>query len=148
MVPEKIEREIVVAAPVERVWAVLTEAEHIGNWFGDSAEVVDLQPGGRMVLAWEEYGEFPVRIEQVEPPHFLSYRWARPNDVEPRESNSTLVEFTLVPEGDGARLRVVESGFPHLDIPDEEKIKYAEENTEGWTQELEELRQYAERLAR
>ncbi len=41
---------------------------------------------------------------------------------------------------------MVESGFPGLDMPDEEKITYAEQNTEGWTGELEELRQYAERL--
>jgi uncharacterized protein YndB with AHSA1/START domain len=29
VVPEQIEREIVIDAPVERAWAMLTEAEHI-----------------------------------------------------------------------------------------------------------------------
>jgi uncharacterized protein YndB with AHSA1/START domain len=36
VVPEQIERETVIAAPVERVWALLTEAEHLGRWFGDA----------------------------------------------------------------------------------------------------------------
>ena len=46
MVPEQIERETVIAAPVERVWALLTEAEHLGRWFGDSGAEIDLRPGG------------------------------------------------------------------------------------------------------
>ena len=36
MVPDKIERETFIAAPVERVWALITEAEHLGRWFGDA----------------------------------------------------------------------------------------------------------------
>ncbi len=31
---DRIEQEIVIAAPVERVWAVLSEPEHVGRWFG------------------------------------------------------------------------------------------------------------------
>ena len=46
MVPDQIERETVIAAPVERVWALLTEAEHLGRWFGDAGAEIDLRPGG------------------------------------------------------------------------------------------------------
>src|SRR5205085_9304392 len=31
---DRIAREISIAAPVERVWAVLTEPAHVGSWFG------------------------------------------------------------------------------------------------------------------
>ncbi len=31
MVPEQIERETVIAVPVERVWSLLTDAEHLGR---------------------------------------------------------------------------------------------------------------------
>ena len=31
---DRIEREITIAAPIERVWAVITEPEHVGKWFG------------------------------------------------------------------------------------------------------------------
>lgn len=144
-IPDQIEHEVLVEAPLERVWAVLTEPEHIGAWFGDSAEV-DLRPGGGMILGWEQHGAFHARVEKVEPPRFFSFRWARPADVEPGEGNSTLVEFTLDPEGAHTRLRVVETGFRSLESPDEEKAKHAEENEQGWAIELDELRQYAAQL--
>ena len=35
MPTDTIEREIVIAAPVERVWEIVTEPEHMGRWFGD-----------------------------------------------------------------------------------------------------------------
>ena len=45
MVADRIEREITIAAPIERVWSILTEAEHIHGWFADAE--IDLRPGGR-----------------------------------------------------------------------------------------------------
>jgi uncharacterized protein YndB with AHSA1/START domain len=147
MVPEQIERETVIAAPVERVWAVLTEAEHIGQWFGDAGAEIDLRPGGLLTMRWEEYGTFLARVERVEPHSLFSYRWARPADEEPRAGNSTLVEFTLSPEGDRTRLRVVESGFRSLEAPDDEKETFAAENVEGWIHELGDLEAYVARLA-
>ena len=142
MVPERIEKEIVIDAPLDVVWALVTEAEHLGTWFGDSAEI-DLRPGGDVKLTWEKHGVARARIEKVEPPHFLSFRWAHPMDMLPAEGNSTLVEFNLRAEGEGTRLRVVESGFPELEVPENEKAKYAAENTQGWELELGELREYA-----
>jgi hypothetical protein len=57
------------------------------------------------------------------------------------------VEFTLTPEGDGTRLRVVETGFATLAIP-EERVKSAyESHSEGWSVKVEDLRKYAERPA-
>jgi uncharacterized protein YndB with AHSA1/START domain len=142
MVPELIEREILIDAPLEVVWAVVTEAEHVGSWFGDDA-AIDLLPGGRIVLTWEEHGSFLARVEKVEPPHVFAFSWARPADTEPQAGNSTLVEFSLRAEGEGTRLRVVESGFQELDGSEAEKSKYAEGNTEGWRVELGELAEYA-----
>jgi uncharacterized protein YndB with AHSA1/START domain len=141
MIPDQIEREILIAAPLEVVWAVVTEPEHVGTWFSDSAEI-DLRPGGAANLTWQEHGRFLGRVERVDPPHSISFRWARPNDVEPREGNSTLVEFTLSPEGESTRLRVVESGFRALDASDDDKQEYLDGNSEGWRKELDELREY------
>jgi len=146
-VPEQIEQEIVIAASPERVWAVLTEAEHLGKGSPDVTAEVDPRPGGSIVLKWTEYGTFLFRIERVEPPRFFSFRWARPTDAEPRPGNSTLVEFTLIPEGSGTRLRVVESGFRDLDLSDEEKAAWANGNVDGWAGQLSEIRDYAARLA-
>jgi uncharacterized protein YndB with AHSA1/START domain len=81
-------------------------------------------------------------VERVEPPHLFSYRWARPLGADVTKGNSTLVEFILTAEGKGTRLRVVESGFRSLDGTDEQRAKYAEENTGGWKSELAELASY------
>ena len=141
MVPDRIESEVLIEAPVDVVWSIVTEAEHVGKWFSDSAEI-ELEPGGKAVLTWDEYGTPPGPGREIEPPRFISFRWARPAGAEPTEGNSTLVEFTLSPEGEGTRLQVVESGFRELDGTDEEKAEYAEGNTRGWTKELGELREY------
>ena len=147
MVPEQIEREIVIAAPLDRVWAAITEAGHIGTWFGDDGAEIDLRPGGVLTLRWKEHGTFHTTIEKVEPPHRFSFRGAITAGEEPRENNSTLVEFSLTPEGEGTRLKVVESGFRALDMPEEKRAEYAEGNTRGWIEELAELREYAQRPA-
>lgn len=83
-----------------------------------------------------------MRVETVSPPRAFSFRWIHGTGAEPSPGNSTLVEFTLSAEGDGTRLRVVESGFPALDWPEDEKARYADENTRGWGVELDELRGY------
>ncbi len=43
---DRIEREIHLRAPVERVWQVITEPRYVAQWFGQKAEI-DLRPGGR-----------------------------------------------------------------------------------------------------
>ena len=149
MVPDQIERETVINAPVERVWALITEAEHLGRWFGDAGAEVELRPGGALSLTWEQYGTVHGRVVDVEAPRRFSYRWAvlRESQSEPVEGNSTLVEFTLEAEGDGTRLRVVESGFDTLFADPEKRTQRYEDNTKGWGSELAELAEYAERVA-
>jgi hypothetical protein len=65
-------------------------------------------------------------------------------DEEPRDGNATLVEFTLTPVGNGTRLRVVESGFRDLAIPEENQLAAANDNTGGWISKLAEFRDDAE----
>jgi DNA-binding transcriptional ArsR family regulator len=55
---------------------------------------------------------------------------------EPREGNSTLVELSLIPEGDKTRLRLVESGFAALSAPEETRRKSFEDNVGGRAEEL------------
>ena len=150
MVPEQIERETVIAAPVERVWTLLTEAEHLGRWFGDTGAEIDLRPGGAFSLSWEQHGTVRGRVVDVEPNRRFSYRWITIGDREhadPVEGNSTLVEFTLHAEGDGTRLRVVESGFASLDAEAAQQSERYEDNRRGWGIKVGDLRDYAERVA-
>ena len=150
MVPDQIERETVINAPVERVWELITEPEHVGRWFGDAGAEIDLRPGGEMVIRWAEHGTSHARVVAVEPQTRFSYRWApfkEPGGDEPVDGNSTLVEFTLAPDGDATRLRVVESGFASLATSEDQRAKNHASNTGGWQIELGELAEYAARVA-
>jgi uncharacterized protein YndB with AHSA1/START domain len=140
----QIERETRIAAPVERVWSLLTEAEHVGTWFCDAGAEIDLRPGGAMVLRWTEHGTTHARVVDVEPHRRFSYRWAAEAESEQIEGNSTLVEFTLEPTDEGTRLRVVESGFEELAVTDEQRRARVEDNTEGWEIQLGRIRERAE----
>jgi uncharacterized protein YndB with AHSA1/START domain len=138
VVPDRVEREILIDAPLDVVWSVVTEPEHVSRWFSESA-TMDLRPGGEVILFWEAHGSEYWRVEEVDPPHFVSFRWRR---AELQEDNSTLVEFSLIEEGEGTRLRVVESGFGELHGSDEENAKDAEEHRRGWELELGQLQEY------
>ena len=143
MAPDRVEREILIDAPLEVVWAVITEPDHVSGWFSEAAEI-DLRPGGEMTLDWEGH-RVSGRVEQLDPPHRFSFRWIRGSGQEAREDNSTLVEFSLSADGEGTRLRVVETGFASLDWPEEDRARDAEEHRAGWELELDELREYLRR---
>lgn len=95
-----------------------TEAVKSMSWFAEAAEI-DLTAGGQMTRSWQEHGRFHAVVEWVEPPRFFSFRRTRRAGREPREESAPLVEFSVSPEGDRTRLRVVESGFRTLDLADE-----------------------------
>lgn len=147
MVQDRIEREVVVAAAPERVWEIITQAEHVGKWFGDSAEI-DLRPGGTIVLRFENYGTHYATIERIDEPRYFSYRW-KPGvtDEKPSNADSTLVEFTLTPQEGQTRLRVVETGFSGLSLSESKRAEQFESNTKGWGIQLRDLQEYVEGLA-
>jgi uncharacterized protein YndB with AHSA1/START domain len=144
MSENRIERETLIAAPLERVWSLVAEP---GFWVADKASLPGTvaKEGESIVAKNAEYGDFPVRVEKVEPPTYLAYRWANafPGE-ELREDNSTLVEFTLTQEGDKTRLRVVESGFAALAGSEELRRQTMKDNTAGWPKELDALKTRAE----
>jgi uncharacterized protein YndB with AHSA1/START domain len=141
MANDQIEREVFIASPAERVWEVLTGADHLAVWFAYDGAELDLRPGGAIAFTWAEHGRFLGRVERVEVPRVLAFRWARPPDEEPRPGNSTLVEFTLHPEPGGTRLRVVERGFASLEGDRQQALK---DNTAGWLGGFESLVAYLE----
>ena len=147
MVPQRIEREILIDAPVQVVWAVVTEPEHISGWFSDAVEL-DLRPGGRALLHWDGHGSFHGRVERVEPPHFFSFRWVVQDGQEMSDGNSTLVEFRLTAEGDSTRLTVVESGVRDLAGPAEDNQAHFDGHRRGWELELGQLVDYVGRAGR
>jgi uncharacterized protein YndB with AHSA1/START domain len=142
--PDAIEREILIDAPPSVVWPIVTEAQHLGGWFSDEAEI-DLRPGGRMLLTWHEHGTYEGRVEIVDAPRVFAFRW-QTREGEFSETNSTLVVMTVEAEEAGTRLRVLESGFAALPWPDDARARYVDENSRGWLMELDELRDYLGRV--
>ena len=139
---DSIVREIVVAAPVQRVWEVLTRPEFLPRWFTAETAEIDLRPGGSLVLRWAEHGTGLARVERVDEPTLFSFRWALEPGVEPTPGEETLVEFTLAEKGDGTLLRVVESGFSALHRPAEKQEWHRERNVDGWRQVLEAIEKH------
>jgi uncharacterized protein YndB with AHSA1/START domain len=126
-----IDREVLIAAPVDVVWRTITEPDQMTQWFADKVDLV-VEPGAHGYMGFGDQGG-PVVVEAVDPPTRFSFRWNHPRGEEPIQGNSMLVEFTLTPEGDErTRLRVTETGHELRAWPDEEKQRYAAEHREGW----------------
>ncbi|MBV9796366.1 MAG: SRPBCC domain-containing protein [Actinobacteria bacterium] len=133
-----IEREITIEAPIEVVWRTITEPAQMSQWFADRVDLV-IEPGAQGYMQFGDQGG-PVVVETVDPPVRFSFRWNHPRDESPVAGNSMLVEFTLTPEGpERTRLRVTETGHELCPWPEEEKLRYAEEHSDGWGDFLDRL---------
>jgi uncharacterized protein YndB with AHSA1/START domain len=147
MSEDRIERETLIAASLERVWELVTAP---GFWVDEEAgrDGATAREGESSVVSNPQFGSFPVQVLEVRPQTYVSYRWASAFPGEDlREGNSTLVEFTLTPEGEGTRLRVVESGFAALTAPAEVRGRAKKDNESGWPEVLEGFRKRAEQAA-
>ncbi len=137
---DTIERSVTIPAAIEAVWDALTTLEGIRSWFGDEVEI-DLTPGGEALFGWSEYGSSSHAIvQEVRRPTLFSYRWVADNSQRVDEGPSTLVEFTLMSDGESTIVTVVESGFASL--PADIAERTLAENTSGWKAEMQDLVDY------
>ncbi|OZB84376.1 SRPBCC domain-containing protein [Microbacterium sp. 13-71-7] len=131
-----VTRSIAIAASAAKVWRAITEPEHLSLWFGRTV----LDGAGVGTMTFDGHGVVPIRIESIDAPRSVTYRWSNDNALgrmpaEVDEANSTVFTFTLEPEGDGTRLTVVESGFDRTSDP----LANLESHREGWNIELDKL---------
>jgi uncharacterized protein YndB with AHSA1/START domain len=114
-----IEKNLHIVAPVEKVWAALTDPQAIDGWMLDNTVQVDLRTGGSYTLF---SGETMGRFTKIEKPHVLEYTW-RQKDWH-REWADSLVRWELKNGGEGTFVRLVHSQFPNDDERDS--------HDEGW----------------
>jgi uncharacterized protein YndB with AHSA1/START domain len=145
MLPDTIERSVVINASLDRAWSVLTEPAFLGHWFGSGEPVkVDLRPGGLLLFDHGVHGTIPARVETVEPPRVFAWRWSQgAAGEEPTDANATLVTFTLAENTTtgGTRLTMVESGFARLGLPNDEATAHHRANSQNWPGKLDQLRE-------
>jgi uncharacterized protein YndB with AHSA1/START domain len=145
---DRIEKKILLRAPLNRVWRALADSTEFGSWFGMKfdgpfepgrtmrARIVGTTVDPEIAKSQQQYKHIPfdITIEQMEPERLFSFRW-HPNAVEPGADYSaeptTLVAFALEQVPDGVMLTVTESGFDK--IPLERRAKAFSQNEQGWS---------------
>lgn len=155
----KIEKQVVLRAPLQRVWRAISDAEEFGRWFGvrfdgpfvagtsvtaaitpttvDDEVAARQEPHTGVRSTWQ--------IVAIEPPRRFAYRWhpfAVDAGVDYDREPTTLVEFTLAERPDGVLLTITESGFEA--IPPARRGPSFEANGEGWAIQTTLVRKYIE----
>jgi uncharacterized protein YndB with AHSA1/START domain len=101
--------------------------EALVRWMGDRA-FLDPRPGGEFTLFFEG-SSVRGRYLEVDPPQHVVISWGRGGSREFPPESSTL-EVTLAPEGEGTRVSIVHSGLPGAELP---------KHAAGWRHHLSQL---------
>jgi uncharacterized protein YndB with AHSA1/START domain len=142
-IPNSIEREIRIDAPVERVWALVSEP---GWWVNEGT----VRPhrleerAGLTIVHDETHGEFAFETLISEPHERIVFRWHPTGGATDGHIVPTVVTFTLRESAGHVVLRVVEAGFAEGDAPEEVRKDAYDGNTEGWEIELAAARAHLE----
>jgi len=154
---DRIEKKILLHAPLKRVWRALSDSTEFGAWFGVKFDG-PFTPGARMhgVIVTttvnaevakaqkpHEGKPFEITIERMDPERLLSIRWhpfAVESGVDYSTEPTTLVEFVLEEVANGVMLTVTESGFDR--IPLARRAKAFEANEQGWGMMVKVLEEY------
>ena len=89
---------------VDDLWSALTDPRRLARWVADVEG--DFRPGGQIHARFTSSWEGPGRIDVCQEPHRLALT------MSPGESDETVIEARLAPEGDQTRLVIEERGLP------------------------------------
>lgn len=169
MESDKITKQVVLHAPLSRVWQAITNAAEFGQWFGVKLDgnfavgekVTAMYPDQlteELVLAQQKkLGLEPsavkiprtpwtfCTVEQIKPEEYFSFRWIPYGvdaEIDPENEPTTLVEFRLAENVDGTQLTITESGFDR--VPAHRRNRAFIINVAGWAQQAERLKTYVE----
>jgi uncharacterized protein YndB with AHSA1/START domain len=151
---DRIEKSVLLRAPLDRVWSAISDSAQFGRWFGmrfdgpfvagsivrgviapttvDDAVARLQEPHAGMADTWE--------IVAVEPRRRFAYRWHPFGGADHAGEPTTLVEFTLDETPDGVMLRITESGFDAIPAP--RSTTAFEANSEGWSAQVRLVQKY------
>ena len=101
---DRIEKSVLLRAPIARVWSAISDSTQFGTWFGVAWEgpfVAGTRVHGRIVgtavnadvakMQEPHVGTpFEIDIERIDPKHHLSFRWRPSPPVVPRNSRPSI----------------------------------------------------------
>ena len=133
----RIDMERTLDAAVERVFAVLTGAEHIAQWFGPSDDYKikvhewDCRVGGKYRVAFhtspDEVHTVVGEFREITPNQRVSYTWS----WEGQPPMDTLVTFDVEADGKQTHLKLTHEGLPLEEL--------RQHHSQGWSGSLERL---------
>jgi uncharacterized protein YndB with AHSA1/START domain len=144
---DRIEKKVLLRAPLKRVWRALSDSKEFGTWFGVKFNgpfapgasvhgvITPTTVNAEVAKAQKPYEGMPfeITIEQMEPERLFSFRWhpfAIERGVDYSAEPTTLVTFVLEEAANWVMLTVTESGFDR--IPLERRAKAFTANEQGW----------------
>lgn len=144
-----IERELYIEATPEVVFDVVSNPDHVKQWWSDDARYdVVVGSEGEILFADGDGGKVEAfTVVDVQPPTRFSFRWTHPAGESAAEGNSLLVTFELVPQGVGTLVRFRETGFRERGWTDAVLEASHRDHVQGWNHFLPRLVAHAESLA-
>lgn len=144
-----IERELYIEASPEVVYQVVSDPDHVSQWWPDEAryEAVVGSPG-EILFADADGGKVEAfTVVELQPPTRFAFRWTHPAGEEAVPGNSLLVTFELVPQGEGTLVRFRETGFRERGWDAAVFEAQYNDHVQGWGHFLPKLVSYAATLA-
>jgi len=83
--------------PPARVWAAITEPEHLKAWFPDTIVVDEWVVGAPLRFEHPDF-QFDGEVLAVEPPSLLEFRWG-----------TDTIRLEVEPDGDGTKLTLLDT---------------------------------------
>ena len=147
-VRDAIEKQVMLRAPLARVWSAITDSKQFGSWFGVKFDVpfkageriigkiapTTVDPGVAEMQKPYEGMTFDITIDRIEPQKLFSFRW-HPGAIDPKidysKEPTTLVVFKLQEVAGGVMLTITESGFNG--VPLSRRAEAFKMNEGGWS---------------
>ncbi|HVO41745.1 MAG TPA: SRPBCC domain-containing protein [Aggregatilineales bacterium] len=116
---EDIERNVLIAAPIGKVWRAMTDPEIIAEWMSDDSVQISLKIGGTYRFF---NGETTGAFMQVDKPKSLAYTWRQVDWL--KEWPDSIVQWEFEPVGRSTRITLLHSRLPNKEQRDS--------HDEGW----------------
>ena len=137
---EKVEFEILIRVPRERVFQSIATSEGLDEWFTDGTSL-EAGPGGEICFRWKNWGlqkysgEYPGQVIEINPPSRFVFQWMADSG-----GYYSTAEFDFTQVDEGTIVRIVEHGF----TSNPEGLQDLLNRTSGWAHVLTLLKFYLE----